>query len=104
MVHESLELTMATNAPGGTACLATRTDGNPCKAHPSTSGYCWWHDPDRREQMLNASRKGGSRKAVFLPEIECEYCIREQCERLDCMNSINYEGVIEEVQRELTKY
>ncbi len=43
-------------------------------------------------------------KVVFLPEIDCEYCTREQCERLDCMNSINYEGVIEEVQRELTKY
>jgi ADP-heptose:LPS heptosyltransferase len=42
-------------------------------------------------------------KVVFLPEIECEDCTREQCERLDCMSSINYEGVIKEVERELSK-
>ncbi len=42
-------------------------------------------------------------KVVFLPEIDCEDCTREQCERLDCMNSINYEGVIREVERELSK-
>lgn len=44
-----------------------------------------------------------NKKLVFLPEIECKDCTREQCERLDCMNSINYEGVIKEVERELTK-
>ena len=44
-----------------------------------------------------------TKKAVFLPEIECENCTREQCERIDCMNSINYEGVIKEVKRELIK-
>ena len=42
-------------------------------------------------------------KVVFLPEIECEDCTREQCEQLHCMNSINYEGVIREVERELYK-
>jgi len=42
-----------------------------------------------------------SKKVVFSPEIECEDCTREQCERLDCMNSINYEVVIKEVEREL---
>jgi len=44
-----------------------------------------------------------TKKAVFLPEIECENCTREQCERIDCMNSINYEGVIKEVKKELIK-
>jgi len=42
-------------------------------------------------------------KVVFLPEIECKDCTREQCERLNCMNSINYEGVIKEVEKELYK-
>jgi ADP-heptose:LPS heptosyltransferase len=42
-------------------------------------------------------------KAVFLPEIDCKDCTREQCEQLDCMNSINYEGVIREVEKELSK-
>ncbi|UCH64350.1 MAG: glycosyltransferase family 9 protein [Ignavibacterium sp.] len=42
-------------------------------------------------------------KAVFLPEIDCEDCTREQCEQLDCMNSINYEGVIREVEKEISK-
>jgi len=42
-----------------------------------------------------------SKKVVFLPEIECEDCTREQCEKLDCMNSINYDVVIKEVEREL---
>jgi ADP-heptose:LPS heptosyltransferase len=44
-----------------------------------------------------------TKKAVFLPEIDCRDCTREQCERLDCMNSINYEGVILEVEKELSK-
>jgi len=44
-----------------------------------------------------------TKKAVFLPEIECKNCTREQCERIDCMNSINYEGVIKEVKKELIK-
>ena len=44
-----------------------------------------------------------TKKAVFMPEIECENCTREQCERIDCMNSINYEGVIKEVKKELIK-
>jgi lipopolysaccharide heptosyltransferase II len=43
-------------------------------------------------------------KVIFLPEIDCEDCTREQCERLDCMNSINHEGVISEVKKEISKY
>jgi len=28
---------------------------------------CFWHDPQRRDDMLEAARKGGSRRAVPLP-------------------------------------
>jgi hypothetical protein len=51
-----------------TPCRAFRTDGSPCGAPPSESGFCYWHDPERREQMLEASKKGGSRKSLTLPE------------------------------------
>ncbi len=37
--------------------------------------------------------------AVFNPEINCTDCTRQQCEKLDCMNSINIEKVIETVRR-----
>lgn len=49
-------------------CRAFRTDGSPCGAPPGESGFCYWHDPKRREQMLAASSKGGSRKCLTLPE------------------------------------
>jgi lipopolysaccharide heptosyltransferase II len=39
------------------------------------------------------------KKVIFTPEIECNDCTREQCERLNCMNSID----IEKVTREVTK-
>jgi hypothetical protein len=48
-------------------CQATRTDGEPCAAPVGETGFCFWHDPQRRDEMLEASRKGGSRKAVPLP-------------------------------------
>lgn len=38
-------------------------------------------------------------KVVFNPEIECSNCTREQCERLNCMNSINIDNVISEVEK-----
>jgi lipopolysaccharide heptosyltransferase II len=38
-------------------------------------------------------------KVVFTPEIECENCTREQCEMLNCMNSINIDNVIREVEK-----
>ena len=44
-----------------------------------------------------------TKKVIFLPEIDCKECTREQCERLDCMNSINYEGVIREIEKEISK-
>jgi lipopolysaccharide heptosyltransferase II len=39
------------------------------------------------------------KKVIFTPEIECNDCTREQCERLNCMNSID----IDKVTREVTK-
>lgn len=37
-------------------------------------------------------------KFVFLPEINCTGCTREQCERLDCMNSIDIKKVFKKVE------
>ena len=48
-------------------CEGVRFDGNPCGAPPSQTGLCFWHDPERREDRLEAARKGGSRKALELP-------------------------------------
>ena len=45
-------------------CQATRADGEACRAPTGDSGYCFWHDPERREEMLEASRTGGSRKTL----------------------------------------
>ena len=50
-------------------CKTTRTDGSPCRAPIGAAHeYCFWHDPERRSEMLEASKKGGSRKALSLPE------------------------------------
>ena len=38
-------------------------------------------------------------KVIFTPEIECNDCTREQCERLNCMNSIDIENVTKEVAK-----
>ena len=42
-------------------------------------------------------------KVVFEPEIECSDCTREQCEKLNCMNSINIENVKTEVKKLLSR-
>lgn len=39
-----------------------------------------------------------TKSKVFMPEIDCTNCSREQCERLDCMSSINMNNVFSEVQ------
>jgi lipopolysaccharide heptosyltransferase II len=39
------------------------------------------------------------KKVIFTPEIECSDCTREQCERLNCMNSIDIENVTKEVTK-----
>ena len=52
-------------------CKATRSDGEPCQAQAvNGSGFCYWHDPERRAEMLEASRRGGARRTVELPEAE----------------------------------
>lgn len=38
-------------------------------------------------------------KVIFTPEIECNDCTREQCERLNCMNTIDIENVTKEVTK-----
>ena len=47
-------------------CSAKRSDGQHCGATPADSGFCFWHDPDRRGEMLEASSKGGSRRVLPL--------------------------------------
>jgi len=51
-------------------CEATRSDGTPCQA-PAQAGsdYCYWHDPETRNEMLAASRRGGQTRTrpVALP-------------------------------------
>ena len=39
------------------------------------------------------------KKVIFTPEIECNDCTREQCERLNCMNSIDIDNVTKEVTK-----
>ena len=41
------------------------------------------------------------KKVIFSPSIDCNNCTREQCEKLDCMNSIDIGKVFEEIKREL---
>ncbi len=36
---------------------------------------------------------------IFTPEIECENCSREQCNSLNCMNSINIQNVFVEIEK-----
>ena len=45
----------------------SRADGSNCGAPLGESGLCFWHDPERREERLEASRKGGSRRTIPLP-------------------------------------
>ena len=62
-------MTTNTNPQGSlltNPCNASRTDGAPCAAHPGPTGYCFWHDPLDRERMMEASRRGGSRRTIPL--------------------------------------
>jgi len=47
--------------------------------------------PDRWGPYSNKS-------VVFMPEIECSDCNREQCKKLDCMNSIDVDKVISAIE------
>ena len=39
------------------------------------------------------------KKMIFSPTIDCSNCSREQCERLDCMNSIDVESVFSGIKK-----
>jgi ADP-heptose:LPS heptosyltransferase len=41
------------------------------------------------------------KRTVFIPTIDCSNCSREQCEKLDCMNSIDIGRVFDECKRVL---
>lgn len=41
------------------------------------------------------------KKAIFSPSINCTNCTREQCEKLNCMNSIDIYKVFDEIKRVL---
>jgi heptosyltransferase-3 len=40
---------------------------------------------------------------IFQPEINCNNCTREQCERLNCMNSININEVFKKIESVVNK-
>ena len=44
-----------------------------------------------------------SKKLVYEPQIDCENCIREQCEKLDCMNSLDMTKVYNDIKNVLIK-
>ncbi len=66
-LHENGAVAPQGPIPSRPACSGSRTDGSDCGAPPGESGLCFWHDPERREERLEASRKGGSRRAIPLP-------------------------------------
>ena len=43
-----------------------------------------------------------NKKLIFSPTIDCTGCTREQCERLDCMSSINIDDVFSDIQKLLS--
>lgn len=50
-------------------CAGTRADGQACRAMAMAhSEHCFWHDPEKRIEMIEASRRGGSRKTLELLE------------------------------------
>lgn len=52
-------------------CKALRSDGSTCHAPAMDgTGLCFWHNPAMRAARIEASRQGGGRRAVELPEAE----------------------------------
>lgn len=43
-----------------------------------------------------------NKRIIFSPTIDCSNCTREQCERLNCMNSINIDDVFSGIQKLLS--
>jgi hypothetical protein len=53
-------MTASASTPTTRRCAATTAAGSPCRAWAGRgSAYCRCHDPDRREQHLELSAKGG---------------------------------------------
>lgn len=40
-----------------------------------------------------------NKRMIFSPTIDCKNCTREQCEKIDCMNSINVDEVFSAIQK-----
>ena len=51
------------------SCKAKRSDGLPCRAPAGDTGWCFFHNPAFEAERVEASSRGGSRKAVSLPEV-----------------------------------
>jgi len=64
----NVEITPQGQVLSNRICSSNRSDGSSCKAPPSgNSTFCYWHDPGRRDEMLAACRRGGSRRSLLLP-------------------------------------
>jgi len=90
--------TGSADPPAPRRCRATTTAGRPCKAYALTGSlYCGAHDPDRRAEHVERSRRGGAaswaRRAVLpvaetplgpiaerLAEIADRLAGREECD------------------------
>lgn len=44
-----------------------------------------------------------NKKLVYVPQIECENCTREQCEKLNCMESIDINKVYNDIKKVLVQ-
>jgi hypothetical protein len=47
------------NTASGFYCRAKTKSGRPCRIPAQESGYCIWHDPNRKEEAAELRRKGG---------------------------------------------
>lgn len=46
-----------------TSCVFVKPDGERCRSSPMReSGFCFWHDPDHRDEATEARRLGGLRR------------------------------------------
>jgi len=65
--------TVLTTAPRGEGqpCKGKKPDGTPCKGQALPgSEFCFFHDPARRGEVVEAARRGGSRRSIEIPEGE----------------------------------
>lgn len=45
-----------------------------------------------------------AKKTIFVPPIKCTNCTREQCEKLQCMNTIKVEDVMKIIKAQITEF